>query len=301
MTYHIPVLLHECMEGLNIQPDGKYVDLTFGGGGHAKAILEKLDSGKLIAFDQDDDAQANAIADERFMLLKQNFRFLKNNLKLMKLIPVDGILADLGISSHQIDEGERGFSIRFDAPLDMRMNRQQTLTAAKVIREYEEEKLRFIFKFYGELAEAGKIAKHIINVRSDRKIETTGQLTDLLKGFRPANKLNKFLAQVFQAIRIEVNDELGSLRQMLEQCTEVLKPGGRLVIISYHSLEDRLVKQYLKQGQFEGEAEKDLFGRVKLPFRMITRKPIAPSDEEIKRNNRARSAILRIAEKNENE
>jgi 16S rRNA (cytosine1402-N4)-methyltransferase len=289
------------MEGLNIQPDGKYVDLTFGGGGHAKAILEKLDSGKLIAFDQDDDAQANAIADERFMLLKQNFRFLKNNLKLMKLIPVDGILADLGISSHQIDEGERGFSIRFDAPLDMRMNRQQTLTAAKVIREYEEEKLRFIFKFYGELAEAGKIAKHIINVRSDRKIETTGQLTDLLKGFRPANKLNKFLAQVFQAIRIEVNDELGSLRQMLEQCTEVLKPGGRLVIISYHSLEDRLVKQYLKQGQFEGEAEKDLFGRVKLPFRMITRKPIAPSDEEIKRNNRARSAILRIAEKNENE
>jgi 16S rRNA (cytosine1402-N4)-methyltransferase len=301
MTYHIPVLLHECMEGLNIQPDGKYVDLTFGGGGHAKAILEKLDSGKLIAFDQDDDAQANAIADERFMLLKQNFRFLKNNLKLMKQIPVDGILADLGISSHQIDEGERGFSIRFDAPLDMRMNRQQTLTAAKVIREYEEEKLRFIFKFYGELAEAGKIAKHIINVRSDRKIETTGQLTDLLKGFRPANKLNKFLAQVFQAIRIEVNDELGSLRQMLEQCTEVLKPGGRLVIISYHSLEDRLVKQYLKQGQFEGEAEKDLFGRVKLPFRMITRKPIAPSDEEIKRNNRARSAILRIAEKNENE
>jgi len=301
MTYHIPVLLHECMEGLNIQPDGKYVDLTFGGGGHAKAILEKLDSGKLIAFDQDDDAQANAIADERFMLLKQNFRFLKNNLKLMKLIPVDGILADLGISSHQIDEGERGFSIRFDAPLDMRMNRQQTLTAAKVIREYEEEKLRFIFKFYGELAEAGKIAKHIINVRSDRKIETTGQLTDLLKAFRPANKLNKFLAQVFQAIRIEVNDELGSLRQMLEQCTEVLKPGGRLVIISYHSLEDRLVKQYLKQGQFEGEAEKDLFGRVKLPFRMITRKPIAPSDEEIKRNNRARSAIMRIAEKTENE
>jgi 16S rRNA (cytosine1402-N4)-methyltransferase len=289
------------MEGLNIQPDGKYVDLTFGGGGHAKAILEKLDSGKLIAFDQDDDAQANAIADERFMLLKQNFRFLKNNLKLMKLIPVDGILADLGISSHQIDEGERGFSIRFDAPLDMRMNRQQTLTAAKVIREYEEEKLRFIFKFYGELAEAGKIAKHIINVRSDRKIETTGQLTDLLKAFRPANKLNKFLAQVFQAIRIEVNDELGSLRQMLEQCTEVLKPGGRLVIISYHSLEDRLVKQYLKQGQFEGEAEKDLFGRVKLPFRMITRKPIAPSDEEIKRNNRARSAIMRIAEKTENE
>jgi len=301
MTYHIPVLLHECMEGLNIQPDGKYVDLTFGGGGHAKAILEKLDSGKLIAFDQDDDAQANAIADERFMLLKQNFRFLKNNLKLMKLIPIDGILADLGISSHQIDEGERGFSIRFDAPLDMRMNRQQTLTAAKVIREYEEEKLRFIFKFYGELAEAGKIAKHIINVRSDRKIETTGQLTDLLKAFRPANKLNKFLAQVFQAIRIEVNDELGSLRQMLEQCTEVLKPGGRLVIISYHSLEDRLVKQYLKQGQFEGEAEKDLFGRVKLPFRMITRKPIAPSDEEIKRNNRARSAIMRIAEKTENE
>jgi 16S rRNA (cytosine1402-N4)-methyltransferase len=297
MTYHIPVLLNECIEGLNIRPDGVYVDVTFGGGGHSKAILEKLGDGKLIAFDQDDDALANQIEDERFFLLKQNFRFLRNNLKLMRQIPVDGILADLGISSHQIDEASRGFSTRFDAPLDMRMNQQQKLSAADVVNQYTESQLRNMFFTYGDLHDAGKIARHIINVRSDQTIKTTGQLSSLLQPFRPANKLNKFLAQVFQAIRIEVNAELDSLKLLLEQAKEVLKPGGRLVIISYHSLEDRLVKHYFKQGKFDGEAEKDLFGNTKLPFLLINRKPITASDEELNRNNRARSAVLRIAER----
>lgn len=302
MTYHIPVLLNECIDGLNIMPDGTYVDLTYGGGGHSKAILEKLGpAGRLIAFDQDNDAQANKIDDERLILINQNFKFMKSNLKLLKALPVDGVLADLGISSHQIDSGERGFSIRFEAALDMRMNQNQELNAYLVINSYEEEKLKFIFKFYGELPEAGKIAKHLINVRSDRQIKTTSQLIDLLKGFRPANKLNKFLAQVFQAIRIEVNNELESLKSMLLQTIEVIRPGGRLVVMSYHSLEDRLVKQLMKQGKLDGEAEKDLYGRVYLPFKMLTSKPITPSEEEIKVNSRARSAILRIAVKHEYE
>ncbi|MFN4122172.1 MAG: 16S rRNA (cytosine(1402)-N(4))-methyltransferase RsmH [Flavobacteriales bacterium] len=300
MTYHIPVLLHECIQGLKIQPDGVFVDVTFGGGGHSKAILNKLTTGRLIAFDQDTDAEQNLIDDARFTLVKQNFRFMKNNLKLMQCLPVDGILADLGISSHQIDFAERGFSTRFDAPLDMRMNRDQKLSAYEVINHNSEEQLKNIFKHYGELPDAGKIARHICNVRSDGSVKTTGRLCEILKPFRPTNKINKFLAQVFQAIRIEVNDELGSLKLLLTQAKEVLKPGGRLVIISYHSLEDKLVKQFIKHGKFEGEAEKDLYGNVKLPFIAVNRKPITASEQELERNSRARSASLRIAERTEN-
>lgn len=299
MTYHIPVLLHECIQGLKIQPNGVYVDVTFGGGGHSKAILHELVNGRLIAFDQDADAEQNLIDDARFTLVKQNFRFMKNNLKLMRCLPADGILADLGISSHQIDFAERGFSTRFDAPLDMRMNRDQKLSAYEVVNHYSEEQLREIFKHYGELPDAGKIARHLCNVRSDGPVKTTGRLCEILKPFRPANKINKFWAQVFQAIRIEVNDELGSLKHLLTQAAEVLKPGGRLVIISYHSLEDKLVKQFIKHGKFEGEAEKDLYGNVKLPFVAVNRKPITASEQELDRNSRARSASLRIAERTE--
>lgn len=299
MAYHIPVLLHECIQGLNIKPDGVYVDVTFGGGGHSRAILESLTTGRLFAFDQDADAVENQIDDERFTLVRQNFRFMKNHLKLMRCLPVDGIIADLGISSHQIDVAERGFSTRFDSPLDMRMNQGQELNAYEVINHYSEGQLREIFKRYGELSDAGKIARHICNVRSDGPINTTGRLAEVLRPFRPPNKINKFLAQVFQAIRIEVNDEIGNLKQLLTQATQVLKPGGRLVIISYHSLEDKLVKQFIRHGKFEGEAEKDLFGNVKVPFKPINRKPITASEKELQKNSRARSACLRIAERTE--
>ena len=300
MIYHDPVLLNACIEGLRINPSGTYVDVTFGGGGHSREILKHLGpDGKLFAFDQDNDAAANAPDDERFTLIPHNFKFIKNYLKLYKAIPVDGILADLGVSSHQFDEAGRGFSIRFDANLDMRMNVLQGMTAQKLLETYSEEELRRIFKEYGELSEAGKLAKHLINVRSDRPIKTTQQLMDLIRPFMRRGQEHTFAAQVFQSIRIEVNDELESLKQMLIQTSEVLCPGGRLVVMSYHSLEDRLVKNFLRSGKFEGEVEKDLFGHSKVPFKAITRKPVRPDAEEINRNNRSRSAILRIGEKNE--
>jgi len=300
MIYHDPVLLNACIEGLRINPSGTYVDVTFGGGGHSREILKHLGpDGKLFAFDQDNDAAANAPDDERFTLIPHNFKFIKNYLKLYRAIPVDGILADLGVSSHQFDEAGRGFSIRFDANLDMRMNVLQGMTAQKLLETYSEEELRRIFKEYGELSEAGKLAKHLINVRSDRPIKTTQQLMDLIRPFMRRGQEHTFAAQVFQSIRIEVNDELESLKQMLLQTSEVLRPGGRLVVMSYHSLEDRLVKNFIRSGKFEGEVEKDLFGHSKVPFKAITRKPVRPDAEEINRNNRSRSAILRIGEKNE--
>jgi 16S rRNA (cytosine1402-N4)-methyltransferase len=300
MIYHDPVLLNACIEGLRINPSGTYVDVTFGGGGHSREILKHLGpDGKLFAFDQDNDAAANAPDDERFTLIPHNFKFIKNYLKLYRAIPVDGILADLGVSSHQFDEAGRGFSIRFDANLDMRMNVLQGMNAQKLLETYSEEELRRIFKEYGELSEAGKLAKHLINVRSDRPIKTTQQLMDIIRPFMRRGQEHTFAAQVFQSIRIEVNDELESLKQMLLQTSELLRPGGRLVVMSYHSLEDRLVKNFLRSGKFEGEVEKDLFGNSKVPFKAITRKPVRPDLEEINRNNRSRSATLRIGEKNE--
>lgn len=298
MSYHTPVLLNACLKGLEINPEGRYVDATFGGGGHSLKILENLGPhGELFAFDQDTDAAENAPEDDRFTLVPLNFRYLKNSLRIQRALPVDGILADLGVSSHQFNEGSRGFSIRYDAPLDMRMNTSQPLHAAGILADYPEEKIRFILKEFGEIKEAGKLARHLCNVRSDRPIKTTGMLMELITPFAKRGQENSFAAQVFQALRIEVNDELQSLKDLLVQSVEVLKPGGRLVVMSYHSLEDRLVKNFIRNGKFEGEADKDLFGRVDLPFKAITRKPIKPDEEEILNNPRSRSAVLRIAEK----
>lgn len=296
--YHNPVLLKESVDGLNIRGEEVCVDLTFGGGGHSREILKRLnESGKLFGFDQDKDAESNVPDDERFQLVQQNFRYLKNYLKFYKVIPVDGILADLGVSSHQFDEGERGFSIRFEGPLDMRMNQSADLTAEKVVNEYEEEDLIRIFREYGEIKNAGKLVFEIVGRRESGKISTTQELIEVIEACVPERVKNKYLAQVFQALRIEVNDEMNALKEMLEQCYEVLKPGGRLSVITYHSLEDRLVKNFIKKGKFEGELEKDFFGNPQLKFKAINRKPILPTAEEIKDNNRARSAKLRIAEK----
>ncbi len=295
--YHQPALLHECIEGLSINPSGIYTDLTFGGGGHSRLILEKLNSdGRLIAFDQDEDALLNAFDDERFTLLNENFRYLKNFLRLHKALPLDGILADLGISSHQIDTPGRGFATRFEGPLDMRMARSRGVTASQMINTYDEEKLRTVFMLYGELSNARQLASVIVGARSN-PITTTTELKEAIKTCIPANYENKYLAQVFQAIRIEINDEMGALQAMLKQSTDVLKPGGRLVVISYHSLEDRLVKNYMKTGNFEGEQEKDFYGNISAPLNPITRKPIIPSEAEMKSNPRSRSAKLRIAQK----
>ena len=296
--YHQPALLHECIEGLSINPSGIYADLTFGGGGHSRAIIEKLGSeGRLIAFDQDEDALLNAIDDERFTLANENFRYLKNFLRLYKAFPIDGILADLGISSHQIDTPQRGFATRFEGPLDMRMGRKQGVTAAQMINSYPEDKLFSVFKMYGEISNARLLAAKIVEARSN-PITTTNELKEAIKPCTPLNYESKYLAQVFQAIRIEINDEMGALQAMLKQCADVLKPGGRLVIISYHSLEDRLVKNYIKTGNFEGVVEKDFFGNKLTPLLSITRKPITPSESELKSNPRSRSAKLRIAKKN---
>lgn len=295
--YHQPALLQECIEGLSINPSGIYADLTFGGGGHSRGIIEKLDAkGRLIAFDQDEDALSNAIDDERFTLANENFRYLKNFLRLYNAFPLDGILADLGISSHQIDTPNRGFATRFDGPLDMRMGRKQGVTAAQMINSYPEERLYSVFKLYGEISNARLLAAKIIEGRT-KPINTTNELKEAIKPCTPLNYENKYLAQVFQAIRIEINDEMGALQAMLKQCADVLKPGGRLVIISYHSLEDRLVKNYIKTGNFEGEVEKDFFGNKLTSLISITRKPITPSESEIKNNPRSRSAKLRIAQK----
>jgi len=295
--YHQPALLHECIEGLSINPSGIYADLTFGGGGHSREILGKLNAdGRLIAFDQDEDSIENALDDERFTLVNENFRYLKNFLRLHKAFPLDGILADLGISSHQIDTPERGFATRFEGPLDMRMGRNQGTTAAQMVNTYPEEKLRSVFQLYGELSNARQLAAAIVQTRTN-PITTTTELKEAIKSCLPSNYENKILAQIFQAIRIEINDEMGALQAMLKQCADALKPGGRLVIISYHSLEDRLVKNYMKAGNIEGTLEKDFYGNIITPLKPITRKPITPESAEMASNPRSRSAKLRIAQK----
>lgn len=295
--YHNPVLLEKCIEGLSIDPNGVYIDVTFGGGGHSRAILSKLENGKLIAFDQDADSLNNTIDDERFIMVNQNFKFLKNFIRFHGFQKVDGILADLGVSSHQFDEADRGFSTRFEARLDMRMDRKQDLDAAKIINTYDQEELIRIFKEYGEIKSSYKLAVTICERREVSPIETSVQLNEIISEIFPKTRINKFQAMVYQALRIEVNDELGVLKSFLKQTTDVLKPGGRLVVISYHSLEDRLVKNFIRSGNFEGKVEKDFFGQPQLDFKTFGSKPIIPDEEEIEKNNRARSAKLRIAER----
>ncbi|MBV1923541.1 MAG: 16S rRNA (cytosine(1402)-N(4))-methyltransferase RsmH [Flavobacteriaceae bacterium] len=297
MEYHNPVLLTETVEGLNIQPDGVYVDVTFGGGGHSREILSRLgEHGKLIAFDQDVDALKNTIDDPRFLLINENFRFIKRFLRFYGHKQVDGILGDFGVSSHQFDVAERGFSTRFEADLDMRMNQTNNFSAYDVVNKYSESQLKDVLLQYGELRSAPGMARLIVEARQIKKIKTSDELKKAIKRFLPGHKENKILAQIYQAIRIEVNQELEVLKEFLLQTEEVLKPKGRLSLISYHSLEDRLVKRYMRNGLFEGEPEKDVFGRVEVPFKLVG-KFIIPSEEEIKTNNRARSAKLRIAEK----
>lgn len=302
VDYHKPVMLSESVDGLGIKPDGVYIDVTFGGGGHSKSILSKLGpDGRLFAFDRDPDAAANAIDDDRFVLIAQDFKFLKNYLRFYRVSEVDGILADLGVSSHQFDKGERGFSIRFDGPLDMRMDQKSPLTAARIINEYEEETLSNLLFQYGELRNSRKIAQLIVKSRDEEAISTIADLKKVLLPLTPWGKENRFLAQVFQALRIEVNGELDSLKGLLEQSAELLKPDGRLSVITYHSLEDRLVKNFMQKGKFSGEVEKDFFGNKLTPFEQINRKPIVSTEEELKDNNRARSAKLRIAKRIQNE
>jgi 16S rRNA (cytosine1402-N4)-methyltransferase len=298
MDYHQPVLLKECLDGLHIKPDGVYVDVTFGGGGHSKAILQQLGpKGKLFAFDQDKDAANNLPADDRLTFIPQNFMYMKNFLRMHEATQVDGILADLGVSSHQFDIADRGFSIRFEAELDMRMNQSSKKTAATVLNEYDENQLKHIFRSYGEIDNAYKLVKLITDARITQPITTTEQLKNIIAPCTPKFKDNQYLAKVFQALRIEVNDEMEVLKEMLKQSLEVLRVGGRLVVMSYHSLEDRLVKNFIKSGNFEGEAIKDFYGNIDRPFELITRKPVTPSEEEMERNSRSRSAKLRVAEK----
>lgn len=298
MEYHNPVLLNDAVDALNVQPSGKYADVTFGGGGHSKEILKRLKDGVLFAFDQDPDAHINAPNSDNFILIKQNFRHLKRYLKFYKAIPIDGLLADLGISSHQIDKPERGFSTRFDAELDMRMDKNSSLTAKHILNHYSREKLQQLFSESGEVRNAKTLAIAIVNARGKKQIETVNEFKEILKSLAPRGKENQYYAQVFQALRIEVNDELTALKEMLQQSAEVIKKGGRLVVISYHSLEDRLVKNYINKGKFEGEPEKDLYGNVQgLQYKPLTQKPVVPSEEEINRNPRSRSARMRIAEK----
>lgn len=297
MEYHNPVLLKETVDGLNIKPDGVYVDVTFGGGGHSREIISRLgEKGRLFAFDQDEDALQNAIDDDRFLLINENFRNIKRFLRFHGIKEVDGILGDFGVSSHQFDVAERGFSTRFDAELDMRMNRRGDLSAFHVVNEYDEQDLKRVFVQYGELKNGGAMANVIVAARKDKQIRNTEHLKQVLSKFLPAHKSNKILAQIYQAIRIEVNQEIEVLKEFLEQSLEILKPGGRLSVISYHSLEDRLVKRYMRNGMFEGEPERDMFGRFEVPFKIIE-KLIVPTEEEIAINNRARSAKLRVAEK----
>lgn len=297
MEYHNPVLLHETVDGLNIKPDGVYVDVTFGGGGHSKEILKRLGpNGKLFAFDQDEDALRNVLEDNRFTLINENFRYIKRFLRFHGVKKVDGILGDFGVSSHQFDEADRGFSTRFDAALDMRMNQKDALSAYEVVNDYEEKELKRVFVDFGELKNGGAMANVIVHHRKDKPIKNTEQLKQVLSKFLPAHKSNKILAQIYQAIRIEVNQEIEVLKEFLEQTEELLDSGGRISLISYHSLEDRLVKRFIRNGMFEGEPERDFFGNFQVPFKSIG-KLIVPTDEEIARNNRARSAKLRIAEK----
>ncbi len=296
-AYHTSVLLHSCIDNLNINPDGIYVDLTFGGGGHSAHILKKLnENGKLFAFDQDVDAQKNALKDKRFTLIPQNFRFIKNYLRLYGVTKVNGILGDLGVSSHQFDEASRGFSIRFDADLDMRMNQQSSITAKKIINEYSDKELITIFKNYGEIINSNKLAQLIVKGREAGSINTTEQLKEVIKSITPIFEGHKFLAKVFQALRIEVNQEMEALKECLTQCVDLLEKEGRLVMISYHSLEDRLVKNIIRSGNVEGIEERDIvYGSTVKIFKNLTSKPILPNEEEIKNNTRARSAKLRVA------
>jgi 16S rRNA (cytosine1402-N4)-methyltransferase len=295
--FHNSVLLDECIKALVIKPDGIYVDATYGGGGHSSAILKELKRGKLFAFDQDEDALKNKIDDDRMILIHNNFRYLRNFLKLYKTIPVDGILADLGISSHQIDQPERGFSTRFDGELDMRMNRDKKISAKEILNHYPEERLAALFREFGELRNSLKIARLITTARKEQPVVTTMELKTVLMPAAERGKENKFFAQVFQALRIEVNQELEALKEFLIQATDVLRQGGRLVVISYHSLEDKLVKNYFRSGNFEGILKKDFYGNPIVPLTVINRKPIVPDEKEIAMNGRARSARLRVAEK----
>lgn len=296
-VYHLPALLEESIAGLNLKPEGIYVDVTFGGGGHSRAILEKLTTGRLIAFDQDSDAAANFINDERFTFLCQNFRYLKNNLRYHGVSTIDGLIADLGVSFHQFDEQERGFSFRSNAKLDMRMNRQSSVKASDILWTYEEEKLADVFYNYGELTTSRRLAAAIVKARAVKPVTTVSDLTVTLRDLIPPREENKFWARLFQSLRIEVNSELEALKEMLKQALQLLKPGGRMAVITYHSLEDRLVKNFFRSGNFEGESEKDFYGNVSAPLRVVNRKVIVPTEQEIMNNSRARSARLRIAEK----
>jgi 16S rRNA (cytosine1402-N4)-methyltransferase len=295
--YHIPVMPEESIEGLNLFPGALVVDATFGGGGHSRLILDGIGDGRLFAFDQDEDAAGNVINDDRLFFVRHNFRYMRNFLRFYDVLKVDAIFADLGVSSHDFDVPERGFSYRFEGNLDMRMNRNAPIDAAKVVNTYSEENLTFVFRIYGEIKNAGRLVREIISERNNHSIVTTHQLRDVASRCAPGGLENKYLAQVFQALRIEVNDEMGALKEFLSSSLDVLKPGGRLVIITYHSLEDRLCKNFMKSGNFEGEIDKDFFGNLNSPFYLVNRKVIVPDQEELAENVRARSAKLRIAEK----
>lgn len=300
-TYHLPVLLQQSVDGLNISAGGIYVDVTFGGGGHSKEILRRLDKhGRLFGFDQDADAEQNIVDDKRFTFVRSNFRYLKNFLRYYGVEQIDGLLADLGVSSHHFDQGERGFSFRADGPLDMRMNKRAGMTAADVVNNYAEEKLANLFYLYGELKNSRKLANLICKARAQQEINTISVFLEVVKPLLGKEREKKELAKVFQALRIEVNQEMEALKEMLQVATEVLKPGGRLVVITYHSLEDRMVKNLMRTGNIEGKVDKDFFGNVNAPFALVNNKVIVPTDEEINRNPRSRSAKLRIAEKIDN-
>lgn len=297
-TYHVPVLLRESVDGLNIRPEGIYVDVTFGGGGHSKEILSRLGAGgHLYSFDQDADAEKNIVADDRLTFVRSNFRYLKNWMRYYGVEKIDGLLADLGVSSHHFDEAERGFSLRFDAPLDMRMNKRATLTAADVLNNYGEGQLADVFYYYGELKAARRMASLIVKSRAEKPLLTTGDLLNVLQPLLRRDREKKEAAQAFQALRIEVNHEMDALREMLLAATELLAEGGRLSVITYHSLEDRIVKNMMKSGNAEGKVAQDFFGRAETPFRAVNSKVITPTDDELARNPRSRSAKLRIAEK----
>ncbi|MCY1721480.1 16S rRNA (cytosine(1402)-N(4))-methyltransferase RsmH [Prolixibacteraceae bacterium Z1-6] len=296
-AYHIPVLAEESILGLQIRPGQDIIDATFGGGGHSRLILDHLKGGRLFAFDQDEDAAGNTIEDDRLFFIRHNFRYAKNFLRFHGVEQVDSVFADLGVSSHDFDVPERGFSFRFDASLDMRMNQNANVDAAKVVNEYSEDRLRTIFRMYGEIKNAGRLVSEIVKYRNNQPIKTTTQLKEIASGCSPKAIENKYLAQVFQALRIEVNEEMDALKEFLEASLDLLKPGGRLVIITYHSLEDRLCKNFMRSGNFEGKVEKDFYGNVTSPFKLINRKVIVPGKEELVANTRSRSAKLRIVEK----
>ena len=296
MVYHVPVMLDQCLSGLDINPEGTYVDVTFGGGGHSRAILSQLNNeGRLLGFDQDLDAMARAPQDSRFTFVRSNFRYLHNFLRYYDALPVDGILADLGVSSHHLDEASRGFSFRFEAPLDMRMNQRATLTAALVVNDYSEERLQTLFSLYGELPNSRRLAQAIVKARAAEPLRTMQQLLAVATPLMPRQREKKELAKMMQALRMEVNHETEALQEMLEAAVEALKPGGRLVVMTYHSIEDRMVKNFMKSGNIEGKVETDLYGRSYAPLRMSPSKPITPDEREVEQNPRSRSAKLRIA------